>query len=150
MKKIYKLVHPKLGVVYIGRTKLTLKKRKSLGYKGCGVEMIAKECDIELIEETDDSSRERYWIDYYGDCLMNIRKGDSGLEIKDYQKDYHKINAFKSQKEYHSKNKEKIKEYRAKNTDKINEYERKRYEENKEKINKRRRELSRLKKEAQA
>ena len=38
-----------------------------------------KQCEIELIEETNDVSRERYWIDYYtelGFDLLNRRGGD--------------------------------------------------------------------------
>jgi hypothetical protein len=82
--KIYKLEHPEQGVVYIGRTTLTLKRRMNGGYKGTCVEHIAHECDMILLEETDNLGRERYWIDHYGyDNLLNIMKGDTGLSKKE-------------------------------------------------------------------
>ena len=112
--KIYKLIHPKLGIVYIGRTILTLEKRKACGYKACAVEHIANECEIIEIESTNDISREKYWIDYYGDKLMNLKKGDSGLDKKDYGKEY--------DKEYRLRNSDKIREHRIKNADKHKEY----------------------------
>ena len=83
--KIYKLVKDS-EVVYVGRTKLTLSRRKSSGFYNLDQDFI-RECQIELIEETDDRSRERYWIDYYlsiGCKLLNKRNGD----YKDYHHQY--------------------------------------------------------------
>jgi hypothetical protein len=109
--KIYKLIH-KGDVVYVGRTKSTLAKRKAWGYKGCGVESIAKHCSIELIEETDDLSKERYWIDFYGiDSLLNESKGDTGLTKEQY-----------------------VSIYKEKNKDRLKEYRKRRYNLNKDKI----------------
>lgn len=111
--KIYKLVYQG-KVVYIGITTMTLARRKRGNYKGTSVEHIIKECSIELIEETDDSSRERYWIRKYQETILNQRLG-TGQTILDRREQIRNA-----------------------------------YHKNKEKINKRRRELSRLKKEAQA
>lgn len=144
MYKIYKLILEG-KVVYVGRTKMTLKKRKSGGY-GKNTEIL-KESFIELIEETDDISRERYWINHYKDLgyeLLNFEKGD-GLDYKQYRKQYYEKNKeyFKeyqkeyykgyyennkdSKREYYEKNKERIKEYRK-------EYDREYYEKNKENV----------------
>ncbi len=107
--KIYRLLDNEL-VVYIGRTKNTLSIRKNGGY-GKNTEYF-KECKIELIEETDDVSRERYWIEYYislGIKLLNIKKGDGF-----------------NQKNYYSENKEWFKNYYKKwnenNTEKVKDY----------------------------
>lgn len=77
MVKIYKLIRNN-EVVYIGKTILTLQRRKNGAYTAMDKQFV-KECDIELIEETDDVSRERYWIEYYrnqGCELKNKRNGD--------------------------------------------------------------------------
>lgn len=81
--KIYKLIHND-EVVYIGRTIATLTERKNWQYKSNPkLQSIYKECNIELIEETDDISREHYWISFYGkDNLLNIKYGD-GIDKKE-------------------------------------------------------------------
>lgn len=85
MIKIYKLIY-KEDVIYIGKTILSLGRRKGSGYPNIP---FYKECLIELIEETKDVSRERYWIEYYqnmGYKLMNKRNGDhSNYTIKEYR-----------------------------------------------------------------
>jgi hypothetical protein len=102
--KIYKLVHPSMGVVYIGITTMSLEKRKKVGsYKGCSVEKVADECSIELIEETDDRKREQYWIEQHTG-LLNKNKGFTGISKKDYFKEYEKKYREKpSRKEYQKK-----------------------------------------------
>ncbi len=78
--KIYKLVLDG-DVMYVGRTKMTLRERKAGGYKYIKGDPLL-DSTIELIEETDDISRERYWIKYYrefGSKLYNKRDGD-GLD----------------------------------------------------------------------
>jgi Ni/Co efflux regulator RcnB len=75
MTKIYKLIHPEQGVVYVGRTKNTLERRKRGSYPEV-IQSIKKECKIELIEETNDVSRERYWIGIHRDTILNERAGD--------------------------------------------------------------------------
>jgi hypothetical protein len=127
MNKIYKLIHNGV-VVYVGKTKQTLKRRKAGEYRGnASVQEIYKECDMVLIEETNDVSRERYWIDYYRDTLLNIEKGDTGLSRNEYVKEYGK--------EWYQSNKEHHKEYNKKwyeaNKEKINQYRRECYQKKK-------------------
>jgi hypothetical protein len=120
--KIYKLVHNDVAV-YIGKTKLTLKKRKSAGYKkNPPVQAIHKECVIELIEETSDVSREIYWIEYYKDTLLNIRRGDAGLSQKEYKKEWEEANKELRKEQRKQRNKSNrdyrnqyMREYRLKN-----------------------------------
>jgi hypothetical protein len=99
--KIYKLVHNEL-VVYVGITTKTLEQRKRDRYRGMSVEHIADKCNIELIEETDDKTRERYWIEYYASTVVNKRKA-AGFNKLEYSREYNK--------KYKSINKEKVKEY---------------------------------------
>lgn len=91
MIKIYKLIHNG-EIVYVGQTKQKLNTRKAKGYSNVP---FYKECKIELIEETDDVSREKYWIDKLrseGHPLLNKRDGDTGLDYKEYQKEYKEKN----------------------------------------------------------
>lgn len=125
--KIYKLVHND-KVVYVGRTKMTLLKRKWVGYKhNTEVDKIYKECLMELIEETDDVSRERYWIEFYKDTVLNIQKGE-GLNHKEYYKEYWDKNnerrlelARLAAKKYRENNPEKYKLSQTKYKQKIRE-----------------------------
>ena len=113
--KIYKLIHNGV-VVYVGKTILGLSRRKSGGYgTNASVQAIYKECDMVLIEETNDVSRERYWIDYYKDTLLNIQRGDTGLSRNESMKEYYQSNKEKKieqVKEWQKANKEKMKEYK--------------------------------------
>lgn len=59
MYKVYKLIY-KGDIVYIGMTILDLRKRKYAGYRN--TVPFYRECNIELIEETYDKRREKYWI----------------------------------------------------------------------------------------
>jgi hypothetical protein len=108
--KIYKLVHNGL-VVYVGKTKRKLKERKSTGYKeNSAVQSIYKECDMVLIEETNDVSRERYWIEQYNDTIFNIRRGNTGMNREEYMKEWREDNK-EYQKEYREANREYYKQY---------------------------------------
>jgi hypothetical protein len=140
MIKIYKLIYNN-EIVYVGQTKQKLNRRKGMGYgKNEQLDMISKKCSIELIEETDDISRERYWIDLLrseGHPLLNKRGGD-GLDKKEYRKEYREknkeeIKEYQNEyalrenrkeyvKEWREKNKEYNKEWREKNKEKIKEY----------------------------
>jgi hypothetical protein len=103
MYKIYKLVYNGV-VVYVGRTTSLLEIRKSKGYKtNEAVQAIYKDCDIILIEETDDVSREDYWVQHYKETLLNIRRGTTGLSQNEYNKEY--------QKEYRKANREDYLQY---------------------------------------
>jgi hypothetical protein len=109
--KIYKLVYN--GVVkYVGRTKQTLNQRKWRGYKrNAAVQAIYKQCDIELIEETNDVSREDYWIQHYKDTVLNKIRGDTGLTKEEYHKEYHKEWRDSNREHYNQY----MREYRLKN-----------------------------------
>ncbi len=101
MKKIYRLEY-KGEVVYVGQTIQKLNLRKNIGYKYIP---FWKECDIVLIEETDDVTREQFWMDYYrgkGCKLYNKISGYTGLTAKEYSDKHNKI--------YCENNKEDIKE----------------------------------------
>tara|TARA_R110000796_G_scaffold114724_1_gene226434 strand:- start:670 stop:1065 length:396 start_codon:yes stop_codon:yes gene_type:complete len=100
MYKIYRIVDNTNGNVYIGQTIQTLKVRLlrhkndyKTGGHTCSSRDIIKNGDyrIELIEETDDKSRERYWIENT-DCVNERIPG-------------------RTKKEYYQDNKEKKKEY---------------------------------------
>jgi hypothetical protein len=111
--KVYRLIYQS-SVVYVGLTTVSLSRRKNGSYKGTCVESIIKDCDIELIEETNEPSRERYWIDYYKDTICNILAGN-GVNKKEY------LNSWEE------KNKDKRKENREKKKEKKKEYDRQRY-----------------------
>ena len=128
MIKIYKLIHDG-QIVYVGQTKQKyLSSRKKLGY-GDTIPFF-KECKIELIEETDDITRERYWIDRLkneGHPLLNMNRG-RGFNKKEYQKKYQNfITQTGASKEYQ-------KEWREKNREKKREYDRKYYHDKIKKI----------------
>lgn len=138
--KIYKLVHEG-DIVYIGRTTMSLIKRKRCGYKGCGKGMlqpILKDCTIELIENTDDVKRERYWIHFYkqkGEPLLNVSKGEgydvdiSHKEWVETNQDYYKEYNIR----YYEKNKELLKKYQREDpTDNNSKYRKEYYSYNKE------------------
>jgi hypothetical protein len=131
MIKIYKLIY-KDEVIYVGRTKLTLNRRKNSSNYSIPKE-IYKSSTIELIEETDDISRERYWINYYlsiGAKLMNKRGGDHNEEtLKEYREKL--LEKAKIKKGFVKKTPEEHKEvrkmYLINNRDILNEKRRERY-----------------------
>ncbi len=84
--KIYKLVHNGL-IVYVGITTKTLEERKKNRYRRMSVAHIASDCKIELIEETDDKTRETFWIGFYSDTVLNKRKA-AGFDKKLYNLEY--------------------------------------------------------------
>lgn len=128
MIKIYKLIYNG-EIVYVGQTKQKyLSSRKSNGYKNNEkLHKISKECKIELIEETTDILRERYWIEKLsseGHILFNIKKG-AGFNREEYMKVYCEenkeyLNEYQKeyQKEFRENNKEYFKEYYKKNKEK--------------------------------
>ena len=141
-------------VVYIGQTKTSLQRRKWAGYRGTVISEIANECDMILIEETDDVSRERYWIEFHKDTIWNISKGDTGLtkkelKIKWISENKDKIN--QKQRERLENNKDEInrkrREWYANNKEKIKEREKQRRKLNKDEINRKKREWYLKKKE---
>ena len=141
--KIYKLIY-KGEVCYVGRTKGSLHKRKSAGYRRCcggKLEPIRRDCTIELIEETTDVSRERWWINYYrdlGEPLLNINAGE-GFDSYENYKIWRKNNEEHYRnyaKEYYQKNKEARRQYNRDNYKHNAVYSKKYYEENKETMDK--------------
>jgi len=121
MLKIYKIVDNTNGNIYIGKTENTLKQRLAVHKidKNCSSTEIIKNGDyrMELIEETQDKTRERYWIENT-EC---INKQIPGRNRKEYKKEYRVKNKDiiqNKQKEYREKNKESILEYRENNKDK--------------------------------
>jgi septin family protein len=118
MIKIYKLIYNN-EIVYVGKTKQKyLSNRKAQGYTN--TVPFFKECTIELIEQTDDVSRERYWIERLrseGHPLLNKRAGDGISDYKEYHKEWMEKNKEyqkEYQREYHKGWREKNKEYQRK------------------------------------
>lgn len=139
MIKIYKLIYEG-QVIYVGKTKLKLYRRKNS--HNCSVPKdIYKESQIELIEETNDVSRERFWIQYYtsiGCILFNKRNGDhNNKSLKEYQKEYHK-NKYQSKRKTPKRSKEDklqyCREYYEKNKEDLRIKRKEWYEENKERL----------------
>ena len=93
-------------------------RRIQIGGYNTNVEKILKDCSIELIEETTDVSRERYWIDLLkneGHPLLNKIGGATGFtgkestrEWRQNNKESYLENAKLRQREYYEKNKEDI------------------------------------------
>ena len=83
MLKIYRIVDNTNGNIYIGKTENTLKQRLKRHKidKDCVSREIIKNGDykIELIEETDDDTRERYWI-LNTDCINHNIPGRTQKE----------------------------------------------------------------------
>ena len=113
--KIYKIIDNTNGNIYIGKTTKTLKRRlaqhksehtRALRYR-CTSREIIKNGDyrIELIEETDDESRERYWI-LNTECINVSIPGRTHKEWYEDNKD--KFKEYK--KEHYENNKEKYQE----------------------------------------
>ena len=129
MYKIYKIVDNTNGNVYIGQTTQTLKQRLARHRcdKTCTSRDIIKNGDYEiiLIEETDDKTRERYWI-LNTECI-NIQVPGRTQRERD-EENIDKVIKYKEK--YYENNKElcikRAKEHRQQNIDKVREYDRKR------------------------
>tara|TARA_R110000765_G_scaffold363884_1_gene454081 strand:+ start:203 stop:640 length:438 start_codon:yes stop_codon:yes gene_type:complete len=110
MIKIYKLSDNTNGNIYIGKTKQKLYQRLNNHKQDfkrdsfCYSKHIIKNGDykIELIEETDDLNRERYWIDNT-ECINKIIPGRTR---KEYYHDTKHLLDKKKLSEYHKKYKE--------------------------------------------
>tara|TARA_R110002126_G_C10215879_1_gene478492 strand:+ start:43 stop:570 length:528 start_codon:yes stop_codon:yes gene_type:complete len=110
MYKIYRIVDNTNGNIYIGKTKQKYLSKRLGQHKtrmNCMSSKIIKNGDykIELIEETDDETRERYWIENT-EC---INKQIPGRTYDEWYRDNKEIISEK-QKKYRKKNKENIKE----------------------------------------
>lgn len=107
MYNIYKIVDNTNGNVYIGRTtmKLTERLRKHKNHQNCMSREIIKNGDykIELIEETEDETRERYWIENTN-CVNKVIPGRSRDE---WYRD-NKESLLKKNNDYRKNNRDKI------------------------------------------
>ena len=106
MYKIYKIVDNTNDNIYIGITTQTLKRRLSDHEirKKCSSREIIKNGDyrIELIEETDDKTRERYWI-LNTNCINITIPGRTDKEYREDNKEKQKkqkIEWYKNNKDY--------------------------------------------------
>ena len=87
--RIYKITSPNTDLVYVGKTVQTLNQRmsnhkwKAKNIKNCSSIKVLECGDaiIELIEETDDNTREKYWIEELNTC--NIIRYNSNPQIAD-------------------------------------------------------------------
>jgi len=113
------------------------------GYKDCcqgKLQPIKNDCDMILIEETTDVSRERFWIAYYrsiGEPLMNINLGEGYDRYTNHKKwiGNNKERYDKWCKEYAEKNKEKKRAYARKHNKHDPVYAKEYYSKNKESMN---------------
>ena len=125
MLKIYKIIDNTNGNIYIGKTTQTLKKRltQHKSHKNCMAREIIKNGDykIELIEETEDETRERYWIENT-ECVNKMFPGrkhkewyllnkDRVISKSKTQYENNRDEILKIRKEYYESNIDKIKEY---------------------------------------
>ena len=100
MVKIYRIVDNTNGNIYIGKTKQKYLSDRLSSHKydykiknknGCVSREIIKNGDykIELVEETEDETRERYWIENT-DCINTIIPGRT---TKEWRKQNHDNNS---------------------------------------------------------
>jgi hypothetical protein len=111
MYKIYKIVDNTNGNVYIGQTINRLSDRlaqhKSRPTCSCGEIIKNGDYKIELIEETDDKMRERYWIENT-ECVNKNIPGRTDKEYKQYYREKNKDKIKAYQKEYRDRNKKQV------------------------------------------
>jgi hypothetical protein len=92
--KVYKIEKPGCDKVYIGITETTIRGRKAAhrfdlkrnSHRDL-YQWFTLECDLVLLEETNDINREKYWIDFYGDKVVNEKLNVSrtnGIKNKAY------------------------------------------------------------------
>lgn len=114
MIKIYRIVDNTNGNIYIGKTKKKYLCQRLAQHKydyknnekTCMSRDIIKNGDykIELIEETDDDTRERYWVEN-SECINKHIPGRTRQEYREKNKE----SKSRTDKEYYKNNKEKIK-----------------------------------------
>lgn len=110
--KIYKIIDNTNGNIYIGKTTqkyLCQRLSAHKSYKDCTSYEIIKNGDykIELIEETEDDTRERYWI-LNTDCINKHIPGRTKKEWREDNKEQLRIN----KQEWYQVNKEEIQKYK--------------------------------------
>lgn len=120
MYSIYKLVHNN-KVVYVGRTKMTLERRRGVGYRwNKELQSILNECSMELLETTEDKNREKYWIKYHRDIGCKLFNQEALYNNKEYCR------------KYYGDNKDYFKKWQQENKDKIKISNKKSHEKNRE------------------
>jgi len=122
MYKIYKIVDNTNGNVYIGQTKqkylsdrITCHKQhfKHNYKKNCSSRLILNNDDwfYELIEETDDKSREIYWIQNTPNCINKVKFVCDKKKVDKIYREKNKDRKREIDKKYREENKEYFKEY---------------------------------------
>jgi hypothetical protein len=113
--KVYKIVNDR-NTIYVGITTMSLKERKWKGYKwNEPLNAVYKTSLFEMIEETDDKSRENYWVEYHlnkGDKLLNMKRGHTDLSDSEVKRLWYNKNLLskkESDKIRYENNKEEIK-----------------------------------------
>ena len=118
MVKIYKIVDRTNGNVYVGKTTKEYLSERIASHKYdferghyCSSQIILKNNNwiYELIEETEDKTRERYWIENLDNCINKVIPLGNSKEWK---------------KRWRDNNKEKIEQLTFQNRDKHNDYKR--------------------------
>ena len=99
--RVYLLKSKSGEIIYVGITSMTLRKRLSGGYIWLDIE----EYDMELIEETDDHTRERFWISKYTEQGHKLYNSHIPSDI---ERGYIKAN---NKKEYYKEYGKKYREY---------------------------------------
>ena len=116
MFKIYRIEYND-EVVYVGRTKLTLKERKWKGYAWNDyLQSIKNDCEYILLEETDNKGRESYWVNFYlnkGYKLLNRKDGDNNLSEYDIKRKWYDNNLEKKKESDRLRYLAKKEEYKA-------------------------------------
>ena len=123
--KIYKITSPNTDLVYVGKTIRTLKRRFSdhhshaKRYMKCGDNYCSSfkvlECGdavIELIEETDDKSREAHWIKELNTCnqMKLMIDWSDPVAVTKYRTEYRDANP-EYMGEWRKANRERVLEY---------------------------------------
>ena len=146
MYKIYKIADNTTDDVYIGITKNRLCQRVAshkYNRRTTATQILDRgDYEIELIEETDDKTRERYWIENTENTVnKNIpcrTKEESQLFQRNYSKENYKLNPDyqkEYQRNYRKNNPSYQKIYREKHKEKASEYQKEYYKIHKVKKN---------------
>jgi len=114
---IYKITKLTDNNIYIGRTsrpenRIRERLTEHIYRKTkCMVSWIDRDCIIEVIETTEDPTRERFWIEYYKDNIeFNCLNININMSIKEHQDKFNKSEKCKQyKKKYAEENKDLIK-----------------------------------------
>tara|TARA_R100000541_G_scaffold353_1_gene3082 strand:- start:512 stop:967 length:456 start_codon:yes stop_codon:yes gene_type:complete len=113
MLKIYRIVDNTNGNIYIGKTKQKYLSSRLASHRDkrscCSSSQIINNGDykIELIEETEDESRERYWV-LNTDCINKVIPGRTKKEWYQLNREKNKDRLNSLSNLYYKNNKEKV------------------------------------------